>query len=77
MKNRDFHLHLIAAHTCILRCGNDKGSVSPVVAWRRNEKALFNHLVGGGEERRGDGQLHRLCRLQVQNQLELRDLLDR
>ena len=40
-------------------------------------EALFDHLLGGGEDRRRDGQPHRLCGLEIEDQLEFRDLLHR
>jgi hypothetical protein len=38
--------------------------------------ALFDHLVGGGEHRRWHRDAERLRSLEVDNQLELRRLLD-
>ena len=38
--------------------------------------SLFDDLVGGGEESRGDGPAHRLRGFQVNDQFELRNLLN-
>src|SRR6266852_1434877 len=42
---------------------------------RHGESLLVDHLVRAGEDRRRDGEAQCLCRLQVDDQLELRRLL--
>ena len=44
---------------------------------RRSKKALFDHLVGAGEDQGRDRQAERRRGLQVDHQLEGRRLLDR
>jgi hypothetical protein len=38
---------------------------------------LFDHLVGAGEQRRGEGEGERPCRLQVDQELKLGGLINR
>src|SRR5262245_56563311 len=40
-------------------------------------RMLFDYLVGAGEQRVRDGQAKRFCSLHINNQLELRCLIDR
>lgn len=35
---------------------------------RSNKVHLFDHVVGGGEEDRGDVQAHGLCGLEIEDQ---------
>jgi hypothetical protein len=39
--------------------------------------SLFDHLVGAGEQRRGEGEGERPCRLQVDQELKLGGLINR
>src|SRR5262245_44847778 len=40
-------------------------------------ESLLDHLIGAGEQRGGNGEAKRFCSLQINNQLELRCLIDR
>ena len=43
---------------------------------RSKSTSLFDHLVGAGQQRRWHDDAKRLCGLQIDNQLELRGLLN-
>jgi hypothetical protein len=55
--------------------------VKPNAAMRTStapvELALFDHLVRPLQERPGNGETERLCRLQIDDELKRRRLLDR
>jgi len=81
-RSRDFRYGSIATELGLPRdvCfPPDSDRIADILDWqlRANNRysRLFDHLVGAGEQRRRNGKTKRLCRLGVDHQLELCDLL--
>ena len=51
--------------------------LKPAVSKRSKEPRLFDYFVGAGKEQVRDGEAERLGHLEVEDQLDLRGLLDR
>jgi len=58
-------------------CWVGSGGPSAHIPFWLSAAALLNYLVGATDQRCGNGEPKRFCRLEVDNQLNFRDLLHR